>query len=95
MVISENGAFRGHVPELVVTNGAVVEFEGTVDGDLTVDGGATLSFGGCLLGKLVIEQGCRVSIRGIACEDNLPTDVDFDNSARLVPSGYLIVKCLD
>lgn len=92
MVISENCSVGGNPDCLVVDGGAVVDFIGTVDGDIVVKDCSTLRFDGVLLGKLLIEEGCTVVLDGIACEDNLPTDVDYTLKARLVPSDYRIVK---
>lgn len=92
MVISEDCSIGGSPDCLVIDGGAVVDFIGTVDGDIVVKDCSTLRFDGVLLGKLLIEEGCTVVLDGIACEDNLPTDVDYTLKARLVPSGYRIVK---
>lgn len=94
MVISEKTDVSGHLEELVVCEGAEADVSGTVDGDIVVKDCSTLRFDGVLLGKLLIEEGCTVVLDGIACEDNLPTDVDYTLKARLVPSDYRIVKMI-
>lgn len=94
MVINEDCSVGGVRDCLTIEDGAVVSFVGTVEGDVVVRDCSTLMFDGVLLGKLLIEDGCTVVLDGIACEDNLPTDVDFTLKARLIPNGYRIVKVL-
>lgn len=92
ITIDKDCELRGVDDSIRVTGGAKATFLGTVEGDITVDCESTLDFSGTLLGRLVIEDGSSVTIDGIACEDNLPTDVDFECRSCLVPSGYRIVK---
>lgn len=95
MVICENTALRGCVDELIVCGGADAHFSGTVDGDIVVKDCSTLRFDGVLLGTVRIEDGSHVEIDGVMCEDNLPDCADYTLRARLIPSGYAIVKRLD
>ena len=95
MVISENKAMRGCVDELVVCGGVEAYFSGTVDGDIVVKDCSTLWFDGVLLGTVHLEEGSCVEIDGVMCEDNLPDDANYTLRARLIPSGYAIVKGLD